>query len=178
MPISKPTRRAVLEEASILRDIVLASSDGIITTFAVVAGSQGADFSAKVVVIVGIANLLADGWSMASGNFLAIRSEQEYEKANHKKSMFDKSISRHMVATFVPFVVAGALPLIPYIIGMTNPFKASLVMVALALTGVGILRGIFTKKNVLVTAIETLIVGQFAAFVAYMVGYLLDRYIV
>lgn len=47
------------------------------TTFAVVAGSRGADLGAGVVVVLGCANLLGDGLSMAAGNFLAVRAEAE-----------------------------------------------------------------------------------------------------
>lgn len=174
----KHRHQSIHEEASLIRDIILSSSDGIITTFAVVAGSQGAGFSYKVVVIIGIANLLADAWSMTSGNYLAIKSEQAYEKANHEKATFDKSIFMHLMATFFPFIIAGALPLLPYMLGMTNPFKASLVMVGVSLVLVGIMRGFFAKRHILITAIETLLIGMFAALVAFMVGYLLDRFII
>src|SRR3712207_3725854 len=48
-----------------LGDAVLGGIDGCVTTFAVVAGAVGADFSGLVVVVLGFANLLADGFSMA-----------------------------------------------------------------------------------------------------------------
>ena len=60
----------VNREASLLRDAVFASSDGVVTTFAVVAGSLGANLGSNVVLILGFANLLADGVSMASGIYL------------------------------------------------------------------------------------------------------------
>ncbi len=58
-------------------DFVFGGIDGVVTTFAVVAGVAGADLSASVVLILGIANLLADGFAMGVGNFLSIRSEKE-----------------------------------------------------------------------------------------------------
>jgi vacuolar iron transporter family protein len=54
-------------------DLVYGANDGIITTFAVVAG---AGLSSAVVLILGFTNLLADGFSMGASNFLAQRSEQ------------------------------------------------------------------------------------------------------
>ena len=63
--------------ASYLREFVLGAMDGTVTTFAVVAGATGAGLSAGVVVILGVANLLADGFSMAVGNFLGARSEEQ-----------------------------------------------------------------------------------------------------
>ncbi len=58
-----------------LRDFVYGGIDGAVTTFAVVAGTMGASLSARVVLILGAANLIADGFSMAASNFLGTRAE-------------------------------------------------------------------------------------------------------
>ncbi len=63
---------------SYIRDVVYGANDGIITTFAVVAGVAGASLSPNIVLILGFANLLADGLAMAIGNYLGTKSEQEY----------------------------------------------------------------------------------------------------
>lgn len=70
----------------LLRDAVYASHDGIITTFAVVAGVVGASLPVGVVIILGIANLVADGISMGVGNFLGLRSEQAYIRHQSRKA--------------------------------------------------------------------------------------------
>ncbi len=62
---------------SYLRDFVYGSIDGCVTTFAVVSGVIGAELSIAVVVILGFANLLADGFSMAVSNFLGTRAEEQ-----------------------------------------------------------------------------------------------------
>lgn len=65
---------------SYLRDWVYGGIDGAITNFAIVAGVAGADLSSRVVLILGVVNILADGFSMAAGNFSGTRSEiEEYE---------------------------------------------------------------------------------------------------
>ena len=56
---------------------MLGGIDGCVTTFAVVAGALGAGFSGLVVAILGLANLLADGLSMAVSNYLGTRSQHE-----------------------------------------------------------------------------------------------------
>ncbi len=61
-----------------LGDFVYGAIDGAVTTFAVVAGVQGAGLSASIVIILGLANLFADGFSMAAGNFLAHRAEAQH----------------------------------------------------------------------------------------------------
>ena len=58
-----------------IRDIVYGGNDGIVTTFAVVAGTVGAGMPRYVIIILGLANLLADGSSMATGAYLSLKSE-------------------------------------------------------------------------------------------------------
>ena len=63
---------------SYLKDMVYGGIDGTITTFAVVSGVVGAELAPGIVVILGLANLVADGFSMAVSNFLGTRAEQQY----------------------------------------------------------------------------------------------------
>ena len=60
-----------------LRDVIYGGIDGSVTTFAVVAGVVGAELSLGVILIMGFANLAADGFSMAASNFLGTRAERE-----------------------------------------------------------------------------------------------------
>ena len=70
------------DSQSYLRDFVYGAIDGIVTTFAVVAGVAGAGLEDRVVIILGAANLLADGFSMAVSNLLGSRAEgQQRERA-------------------------------------------------------------------------------------------------
>lgn len=64
-------------EHSYLKDFIYGAIDGTVTTFAVVAGVAGAELSAGVVIIMGLANVFADGFSMAVSNFLGSRAEQQ-----------------------------------------------------------------------------------------------------
>lgn len=70
-------RRRLAEDprASYLRDWVYGGIDGAVTTFAVVSGVMGARLSTTIILILGIANLLADGFSMAASNFSGTRAE-------------------------------------------------------------------------------------------------------
>lgn len=69
-----------------IQDIVYGGHDGIITTFAVVAGSAGADFSFGVIIILGFANLLADGVSMGVGAFLSKKAEaDQYQRLRQEE---------------------------------------------------------------------------------------------
>ena len=79
--------------ASYIRDWVYGGIDGSITTFAIVAGVVGAELSARVVLILGIVNVLSDGFSMAAANFSSTRTEiEEYEQ---KRSMEERHVELH-----------------------------------------------------------------------------------
>src|SRR5688572_33273197 len=98
-----------------IREIVYGANDGVITTFAVVAGVSGGGLSARVVLICGVANLIADGLSMAVGNYLSLKSHERVLEAQGlpEEEAFPW---RHGAATFAAFVLAGAVPLVPYVV--------------------------------------------------------------
>ena len=76
-----------------LPDFVYGGIDGAVTTFAVVAGVVGAELSTPVILILGFANLLADGFSMATGKFLSDKSELdriEHIRADEERSILEK----------------------------------------------------------------------------------------
>jgi VIT1/CCC1 family predicted Fe2+/Mn2+ transporter len=72
-----------------VKSVIYGGLDGLITTFAVVAGVEGAALAPAVILILGSANLLADGLSMAIGDFLSTRSEQEYAKAERQREAWE-----------------------------------------------------------------------------------------
>jgi len=77
-----------------LKEIVYGGSDGIITTFAVVAGFAGAQqttstYPLAIVLLFGLANLVADGASMGLSNFLSLRSEKDLYELERKKEMYE-----------------------------------------------------------------------------------------
>lgn len=220
-------------QQTFLRDFIYGAIDGTVTTFAVVAGVAGADLPAGVVLILGAANLLADGFSMAASNYLGERAEldqanrlraeelieietiPEGERAEvreiYRAKGFDGELLERVVevitsdrerwlrtmmveehgisetpmsplkaaiATFVAFVLIGALPLIPYFAGlaMKDPpemFVPSVFCAALAFIGVGVLKARIVDQPRWRGAIETVGIGGAAAVVAYAIGAML-----
>jgi VIT1/CCC1 family predicted Fe2+/Mn2+ transporter len=77
----------------VIQDIVYGGNDGIVTTFAVVAGTVGADLPRYVVIILGLGNLLADGISMATGAYLSLRSERDQYRRIRREELAE--IDRH-----------------------------------------------------------------------------------
>jgi VIT1/CCC1 family predicted Fe2+/Mn2+ transporter len=217
-----------------LGEFVLGAIDGTITTFAIVAGSVGADLSAGIVVVLGIANLLADGFSMGIGVFLASRAEnqrlertrraeerhtkqvpegetevvrrifaekgfegEELERVvevitsdrdrwvetmireEHRLTTEPKRACRAGLVTYLAFVIAGTIPLIPFFVtiagskDVSGPFVWSAAFTGLAFFLVGTVKSRFVEGSWLYEGIETLAVGGFAAGVAYGIGYAL-----
>ena len=64
-----------------IREFIYGGVDGGVTTFAVVAGATGAQFDNAVIIILGLANLVADGFSMSVGSYLSVKSQfEKYRK--------------------------------------------------------------------------------------------------
>jgi vacuolar iron transporter family protein len=159
-----------------LKAAVYGANDGIITTFAVVAGVAGAGLSVKVIIILGIANMIADGVSMGFGDYLGERSEQRLRR-QQKDSFKITGLWKTGLVTFVAFVLAGSLPLMPYFIGLlgsvqviANQFTLSIFSTAFALFLVGGLRTFFIKGSWWKNGLEMLSVGAIAAAIAYLLG--------
>ena len=70
-----------------LGEFVYGGIDGCVTTFAVVAGSVGAGLDSAIIIILGFANLLADGFAMSVGAYLSTKSEQDNYK-KHKQTEY------------------------------------------------------------------------------------------
>lgn len=159
---------------SYIKEVVYGANDGIITTFAVAAGVAGADLPMAVVLILGLANLFADGFAMASSDYLAVESEHEVfvNQKIHEKPELHRP-KKGAIFTFGAFVSAGFLPLIPYLVldQTQTAFKYAALATALALFGVGALRTIFTKRKWLWSGLEMLLVGGAAAVIAYLIGF-------
>jgi vacuolar iron transporter family protein len=83
-------RLAAGPAVSYLRDWVYGGIDGAVTTFAIVAGAVGADLSPRVVLILGVANLVGDGFSMAAGNFSGTKAERD--EYAHLRAMEERHV--------------------------------------------------------------------------------------
>ncbi|WP_459782554.1 VIT1/CCC1 transporter family protein, partial [Photobacterium sp. R1] len=74
-------RLKIPAKENIASDVVLGGIDGCVTTFAVVSGVVGAGFSPVVALVLGFANLIADGFSMAVSNYESIKTQGEFIKS-------------------------------------------------------------------------------------------------
>lgn len=227
-------RLAGQPSGSYLRDFVYGAVDGTVTTFAVVAGSAGAGLASNVVIILGAANLVADGFSMAVSNYLGSRADRQMEQrarreeeehlrlvpegerqelrqilqdrgfhddqleraveviASDSKLWVDTIVRdgrgmsvdprdpvRAAVATFVAFMIAGFLPLAPFVVealsqGLRSVFLWSSLMTGLAFFLIGSVKGRVVGASPWRGGLETLFLGGVAAALAYVAGSVLE----
>lgn len=167
-----------------LKAVVYGANDGIITTFAVVAGVAGAGLSANVIIILGISNMIADGVSMGIGDYLGERSEKKLIQLHDGKAMPD-GLWKSGLLTFISFVIAGSLPLMPYflaLLGVPVPldhqFSLSILSTGITLFMVGTARTLVTKGSWIRNGLEMLSIGAIAATVAYGLGAAVEKWLI
>lgn len=160
-------------------DIVYGANDGIVTTFAVVAAAAGADVSTSIILILGIANLTADGFSMGASKYLSLKSEQSVERAGTSglpaaayAAQAGRSPLNDGFATFISFVIVGSLPLVPFLIPSAagDAFMISAIATGITFFVVGAARSLVINKNPLTAGLEMLVVGGAASAIAYVLG--------
>jgi len=171
--IKKLTQRKYLSE------FVYGSIDGTITTFAIVAGAVGASLSSGIILIMGFANLFADGFSMAVSNYLSTKSQEELETSHKHKIPHAKNPKNTAFATFAAFVLIGIVPLLPFLLAIVIPsikqvqFLSSVILTAIAFLAIGAAKGSVIGKNKTQSALTTLGIGSVAAILAFFIGYFL-----
>lgn len=154
------------------KSIVYGGMDGIVTTFAVVAGAVGGNLGITPIVILGFSNLLADGFSMAVGDYLSSTTE---------KSVVKGKAVKNAGATFISFIFFGLIPLLSYLlinvfsIFRVHTFMMACILVSLALTLLGFVKALITKKSKLKEIFRTVLIGLIAALFAYYVGNFLGQ---
>jgi VIT1/CCC1 family predicted Fe2+/Mn2+ transporter len=181
--IKKLRRRISKNLEEYLSQFVYGGIDGTVTTFAVVAGATGARLSTGIVIILGFANLIADGFSMGVGSYLSSKSEIDLQRKNKKPIDGDKSPVINGFATYLSFILIGFVPLLIYTVdyifslGIDNLFLYASVLTALAFVGIGLLKSYVAHTGKPRAVAETLSLGLIAAVIAYFIGDLLERVI-
>jgi len=164
-------------------EFVYGGTDGAITTFAIVSGVFGASLSSTIVLILGFANLFADGFSMAVSNYLSTKSRNDLQK--ELKGVRTNAMKAALV-TFASFFVIGFIPLFSFVIAALTDFQhivqnqfiysAALTIVALGI--VGWFKGKVSEKNKLRSLIQTVLIGGIAAVLAFLIGYFMKSLII
>ena len=136
-----------------LKEFVYGGIDGCVTTFAVVAGATGAGLNSGIIIVLGFANLIADGFSMSVGNYLSVKSGIAAGK-NQDQSPAARSPFQTAGATFFSFIIMGFIPLLVYVLSYLNAIKSGYLfpvscgLTLLAFLFIGFLRSYVTTQVV------------------------------
>jgi VIT1/CCC1 family predicted Fe2+/Mn2+ transporter len=150
-----------------LPSLVYGGSDGTVTTFAVMAGAVGAGIDSRVVIILGLANLLSDGFSMASADYLS-----EDSRVGESK----KIALRNAYITFFSFVIIGFIPIIPVLFfSERHAFLYSILFTLCTFATIGYVRAKILRRDPLRLATQSVAIGTICATIAYLVGEYLSR---
>ncbi len=166
-----------------LSEFVYGGIDGAVTTFAVVAGATGAGFSTKVLLVLGFANLIADGFSMGVGSYLSTKSEQQLMVKKGESIADEPSPIINGATTYTAFILVGLVPLLAYTIdlifsiGSSNLFAIAIVLTAFAFAAIGVLKSRVAQAPIVRSIAETMVLGAIAASLAYVLGSLLEKII-
>ncbi len=154
-----------------LPSIVYGGSDGAVSYFTLMAGAYGAGLSIKMLIAIGVSNVIADAFSMASADYLS--------EDSRKNSTF-KEEEMSAVVTFISFALIGCFPLAPSIYAYytlpadsTLPLSMFLLSTALTLIGftyIGYLRGRILKRNIYRTVLQSIIICSVSAAIAFYIG--------
>ena len=199
--------------------------DGTVTTFAIVAGVAGAGLQPSIIVALGVANIIADGFSMAASNYSGTKAELDdrqriiaieechildhhegeleelrqilsqrglsgdvldgaTDQISHQKGKWidlmltdEYGLARNpphpmkaAIATFVAFLLAGSVPLLPFILGLGSAFQTSIVATLLTFFLIGSGKSRWSLTSWWRSGLETLSIGAAAALLAYGVG--------
>ena len=147
--------------------------DGIITTFVIITGSFGAGFGTEVIIVLGLASLVSDAFSMASSNYVSQRSVCHLSDSEDCKNHLSFKTA---LATFLSFLLAGIGSILPFILALRfeyfeiYAFQYSLVITFSLFFLLGYVEGNISNQSPLKTGARTLLVGAIAAAVAYLIG--------
>ena len=143
---------------SVLRPSILGGVDGVITSFAIVAGAHSGGFGTNVVLLLGMSSVIADGLSMGVSEYLSTVSSDGQRRAIGQG-----------VTCFISFVCNGVVPILLYV-GVTGNVLSVAMFSLVQLMILGSLRSYVSKENILVGLLQTSTLGGIAGAVAYGVG--------
>lgn len=154
----------------ILSEFVYGGIDGIITTFSIIAGSAGGELTRKVILILGISNVLSDGYSMGISRYLSSKTEIAQGILQQKNALFSG------IATFLSFVIIGLMPVIPFMFNDGKKAqKQSFITALVVFFMIGSVKGFYLNESIIKNGLETLTIGISAAGISYYIGKYLNQ---
>jgi len=152
---------------TVLRASLLGGVDGVITSFAVVAGASAASLTTRSLFVVGVSSVIADGFSMGISEFLSSTSERRATRDEEARASIRPAAFG--AACFSSFVACGAVPILSFVLARGSILSCAMFsLVELMLLGAA--RTLVTGEELLVGLVQTASLGAAAGAVAYGVA--------
>jgi len=157
------------EEAEDVHDTVFGAMDGMISTVAVISGVAGATSDNMIILIAGIAALLAEAVSMGFSGYMSDKLREGILAAKRIKD-YEKP-ERESIMLLLTTLGGGVVILVPFATPIQQPLMWTVLLAGFLLFGLGAWFAKLAKRSALIGGMETLMFGMLAAAVAYFVGY-------
>lgn len=163
-----------LSSASYLRNFVFGTEDSLVSTVGLLSGIAIAGMVSREIVMTGAILIFVEAFSMAVGSFLSEYSAEEYlyqDGASSRRSLADGAIM------FFSYLIAGVVPLFPYI--LWNPESAVFISVfvsLLALFALGAVSARISGVGLWKIGLRMLVIGGIAIAVGVLVGKITSSY--
>jgi vacuolar iron transporter family protein len=160
-----------------IREVIFGVEDGAIGNLGVVVGLAQAYAPNKLILLAGVATMVAQAISMSAGNYLSIKSEKEYFSVKRKDRQYGKAYSKHKnpfsssLVMAVSVIVGAFIPLISFLFWQSkNGIYPAIIITLAGLFLLGALKTKYTLRNWLKSGGEVMLVGFIAAAAGFVIG--------
>ena len=163
-----------------IRSLIFGFNDGTVSNLALVAGLSGAMLGNKIVILGGLADMIAGAISMGLGNYIATKSQMEFYHRKYLKvnNMMEENPVSVGGMTFFAFLIAAFIPVLPFFF---FPVQKALLIASVTCMSllflIGVSKSRFTGHHWFKSGIEMVIVGAIATLVSYYLGEVFNNYL-
>ena len=156
-----------------MRNFVFGAEDSLVSTVGLLSGIATAGVERETILLTGIVLLSVEAFSMAVGSFLSERSAEEYA-VHHEVNPKDSLIGS--LVMFFTYLIAGFIPLSPYIFADGGALSFSIIFSLGALFAVGVVTAKVVNLRILWNGFRTLLMGGIAILVGVFIGRLVGYF--
>ncbi len=151
-----------------MRNFIFGAEDSLVSTVGLLSGIAAAGADRKNIVMTGIVLMFVEAFSMGAGSFL---SEQSTEESGVTKHVSFKPTLTSSLIMVVSYVVAGLIPLLPYLLlEPDTAFPVSIIATLISLFLLGVVSAEALKTNIAKNAWRMLFVGGLACAIGVVIG--------
>lgn len=154
--------------ASYLRSFVFGVEDSLVSTVGLLSGIKISGTPQGFILLAGVIYILVEAFAMAAGNFLSEQAADDYDREDATASLWTSLATS--VVMFFSFVIAGFIPLLPYLLNTPATLFVSIGLSLIVLFVIGMVSAKVVHRNPIRRGIEMALVGGAAIAVGIIAG--------